>query len=76
MTPKDGTRSERRPLREVSWQIVTAAALVVAVVLCAGWVWLWREWSHAAQAVEDAEVADLDAEFVSWFGTGSEAGGR
>lgn len=50
--------------------------LVVAVVLCAGWVWLWREWSHAAQAVEDAEVADLDAEFVSWFGTGSEAGGR
>lgn len=52
------------------------AVLVVAVVLCAGWVWLWREWSHAAQAVEDAEVADLDAEFVSWFGTGSEAGGR
>lgn len=32
VTPKDGTRSERRPLREVSWQIVTAAALVVAVV--------------------------------------------
>lgn len=50
------------------WAVVGVVAVASVVVV----VWFAREWSAAAAAAEREALADLDAEFVSWFGTGDD----
>lgn len=51
------------------WAVVGVVAVASVVVVV---VWFAREWSAAAAAAEREALDDLDAEFVSWFGTGDD----